>query len=69
VVPTESASLLDVFGLTDPAAAQRIAKNWTSIYWTHPKAGGQALPLVSLSGTKSDFNAEKWPPKRANRQD
>lgn len=45
------------------------AKNWTSMFWKHPKAGGPTLPLMPLSGIKSDFNVEKWPPKRAHRHD
>jgi len=39
------------------------------MFWDPPKAGGRACPLLLLSGTKSDSNAKKWRPKRANEQE
>jgi len=44
-------------------------RSWAAMFWEPPRAGGPALSLVPLSGTKTDFNVEKWWPKRANRQD
>jgi len=44
-------------------------KNWTAIFWEPPNAGDRACPLAAFSGTKSDFNGQKWPPKRTNWQD
>jgi len=43
--------------------------NWTAIFLEPPKAQARACPLVSLSATFSDSNAEIWRPQRANWQE
>gem|GEM_PF-6341394 len=53
----------------DSHLLKELDSHWTAIFWEPAKVGDRACPLAAFSGTKSDFNGEKWPPKRTNRLD
>jgi len=44
------------------ALLKELEKNWTSMFWDPPKAGGRACLLLPLSGTKSDPNKKYGSP-------